>query len=243
MKNVSLFIPCLVDSVVPSVGQAAVDLLKKLDVKPTYNKKQTCCGQPAHTAGFRRQAVKMAKHFIEVFEGSETIVCPSGSCVHMVKHHYPELLAEEPDWLRRAEELGGRIFELTEFIVDVLKVEDVGSSFEGKAAYHESCQLHRGLGVNDQPRKLIAASKGTEVVPLQDAGGCCGFGGAFANKHPEISAAMLQAKTENYIASGADIMIVGEPGCLINISGYFSRNHPDKKVVHIAEFLAGRTGV
>jgi len=166
------------------------------------------------------------------------VVCPSGSCIHTVKHRYPDLLQDEPEWLDRAEKLASRVFELTQYIVDGLGVEDVGGSFEGKVAYHESCQLLRGLGVSEQPKKLIGGVKGAELEPLNRAEACCGFGGEFASNYSEISEAMVSDKVENYIASGADVLLACEPGCLLNIGGYLSRNYPEKKVMHIACFLA-----
>jgi L-lactate dehydrogenase complex protein LldE len=238
MNAVSLFIPCTVDLFLPHIGEATVSLLRRVGVNPIYHEEQTCCGQPAINAGFQKEARKAAKHFIQVFGDDEKIVSPSGSCVCMVKYHYPELLADDPEWLRRAEELAPRVFELSQYIVDVLKVEDLGASFAGKVVYHESCHILRGLGVSEQPKKLISAVKGIQMVPMNAADSCCGFGGEFANNYPDISGAMVQDKVENYLASGADLLLLCEPGCLLNIGGYLSRNHPEKKVMHLASFLA-----
>ena len=181
----------------------------------------------------------MAKHFIDVFEDDEVIVSPSGSCVCVVKYQYQELFSDEPEWFRRAEELSPRVYELSQYIVDVLGVEDVGASFEGKVTYHECCHVLRGLGVSEQPKKLIRAVDGAELVPLNLAEVCCGFGGEFSKNYPEISDAMVEEKAANYIDSGADLLVLCEPGCLLNIGGYLSRNHPEKEAVHIASFLAG----
>src|SRR5208337_1655343 len=148
MDVVSVFIPCTVDLFLPHIGEATVSLLRRAGVKPIYHTGQTCCGQPAINAGYREQAKKAAKHFIQVFGDDEEVVSPSGSCVCMVKYHYPELLSEEPEWRNRAEELSLRIYELSQYLVDTLKVEDLGASFEGKVAYHESCHILRGLGVS-----------------------------------------------------------------------------------------------
>jgi L-lactate dehydrogenase complex protein LldE len=239
MESVSLFIPCTVDLFLPHVGEATVTLLRRVGVNPIYHQEQTCCGQPAINAGYREQAKKAAKHFIQVFGDDEKVISPSGSCVGMVKVHYPELLAEEPPWRRRAEELSLRVYELSQYLVDILKVENVGASFEGKVAYHESCYILRGLGVSEQPKKLIRAVKGTELVPLDAADACCGFGGEFAIHYPDISESMLKDKAENYLKSGADILLLCEPGCLLNIGGFLSRNFPQKKVMHLVSFLAG----
>ena len=149
MKKVSLFIPCIVDLFLPEIGEATVQVLRRLGVDPLYHKAQTCCGQPAMNAGYRDQAKKAAKHLIDVFGDDDVIVSPSGSCVYMVKHHYPQLLRDEPAWLWRAEELSERIYELSQYIVDILGVEDVGASFKGTVTYHESCHILRGLGVSD----------------------------------------------------------------------------------------------
>jgi L-lactate dehydrogenase complex protein LldE len=238
MESVSLFIPCTVDLFLPHVGEATVSLLRRVGVNPIYHQEQTCCGQPAINAGYREQAKKAAKHFIQVFGGDEKVISPSGSCVGMVKVHYPELLAEEPQWRTRAEELSLRVYELSQYLVDILKVEDVGASFEGKVAYHESCHILRGLGVSEQPKKLIRAVKGSQLVPLDAADACCGFGGEFAIHYPDISESMLKDKADNYLKSGADILLLCEPGCLLNISGFLSRNFPGKKVMHLASFLA-----
>lgn len=240
MKAVSLFIPCTVDLFLPHIGEATVSLLRRVGVNLVYHEEQTCCGQPAINAGYQKEARKAAKHFIKVFGDDETVVSPSGSCVCMVKYHYPEIFADEPEWLRRAEELAPRVYELSQYLVDVLKVEDVGASFEGKVAYHESCHILRGLGVSQQPKKLISAVKGAQMVLLNAADSCCGFGGEFANNYPDISESMVKDKVENFFASGADLLLLCEPGCLLNIGGYLSRNHPDKKVMHLASFLANK---
>ena len=242
MEVISLFIPCTVDLFLPHVGEATVSLLRRTGVRPIYHKEQTCCGQPAINAGYREQAKKAAKHFIRVFGEDEKVVSPSGSCVGIVKHHYPELLAEEPEWRRRAEELSLRIYELSQYLVDIRKIENVGASFEGKVAYHESCHILRSLGVSEQPKRLIKAVKGAELVSLNAADSCCGFGGEFAIHYPDISESMVRDKVEDYLSSGADLLLVSEPGCLFNIGGFLNRNHPGKKVMHLASFLAKNQG-
>ncbi len=240
MSTVSMFIPCTVDVMLPDVGESMYALLKRLGHTPVYHKEQTCCGQPAINAGYQDEARKLAKHFIRIFEHDEVVVSPSGSCVCTVKHHYPELLRDEPAWSRRAEDLAGRIFELTQYLVDVLGVSDVGASFNGKVTYHESCHILRGLGVSDQPKKLIAGVRGCEYIPLNAADVCCGFGGEFSNNYPEISEAMVKDKVTNFINSSADVLLLCEPGCLLNIHGYVHRHHPQKRVMHMASFLAGK---
>ncbi len=238
MKEVSLFIPCTVDLFLPLIGEATVSLLRWAGVTPVYHRGQTCCGQPAMNSGYRKEAKKAAKHFIELFGDDEVIVSPSGSCVCMVKHHYPELLGDEPEWSRRAAELARRVYELSQYLVDVLNVTDIGATYQGKVAYHESCHVLRGLGVSTQPKTLISSVKGTELVSMNQDDFCCGFGGEFASHYPDISESMVQDKVQNYLDSGADLLILCEPGCLLNIGGYLSRHHPEKRAMHLANFLA-----
>lgn len=235
--NVSLFIPCTVDMMMPEIGVATHGLLTNLGVQTIYHKEQTCCGQPLFNAGYRDQARKAAKHFIDVFGEDERIVSPSGSCVCMVKDQYPALLEDEPLWYNRAKDLAGRIYELSQFVVDILKVSDVGAKYAGKVAYHESCHILRGLNISDQPKKLIAGVEGTQLVDFNNSAACCGFGGEFSIHYPEISEAMVKDKVTNFITSGADILLLCEPGCLLNISGYLHRNHPGRKAQHLACFL------
>ncbi|OPL13905.1 MAG: hypothetical protein AVO39_09730 [delta proteobacterium MLS_D] len=239
MGTVSLFIPCTVDFMMPRVGIATVRLLRKLGIEPCYHEQQTCCGQPALNAGYLDQARKAAKHFIDTFGDDDVIVSPSGSCVAMVKYHYPELLGGEPVWCRRAEDLSARVFELSQYIVDILGIDDVGASFNGTVTYHESCQILRRLGVSRQPKALIEKVQGTTFVPMEQADMCCGFGGEFSVRYNFISEEMVREKAGYYLKSGADLLIVSEPGCLLNIAGYLSRNNPEKTALHLAEFLAG----
>lgn len=239
--KVSLFIPCTVDLMMPEIGVAVYRILSHLDTRPVYHSGQTCCGQPLYNAGYRDQAKRAARHFIKVFGDDEYIVSPSGSCVSTVKQHYAELLADEPSWCDRARNISKRMYELSQFIVDVLGITDVGASFEGKVTYHESCHIFRALGISEQPRKLIASVRGAELVELGNATACCGFGGEFSTGFPEISEAMVKAKAVNFINTGADVLLLNEPGCLLNISGYLHRNHPQKRSMHLATFLAENT--
>lgn len=238
--RVSLFIPCTVDIFMPETGVAAFRLLKRLGCEAIYHKEQTCCGQAHFNAGRRRDAAKLAKRFIGIFENDENIVCPAGSCVYMVKKHYPELFDDDIKWHDRTIKLGDRVFELSEFIVSRLGVNDTQTRFNGKVAYHESCHLLRGLGVTRYAKELISGVKDIQVVPLAGADSCCGFGGEFSNNYPEISAALVHDKVSSFITSGADVLLLSEPGCLLNIRGYLHRNHPDKKAMHIADFLASQ---
>ena len=235
--KVSLFIPCIVDIMMPEIGVAVFRLLSRLGIQPVFHKEQTCCGQPLYNAGYRDQAKHAAKHFIRVFDQDEYVVSPAGSCVCMVKHHYPELLADEPAWHVRAMGLAQRVFELSQFMVDKLAVTDMGAAFDGKVTYHESCHILRGLGISNQPKKLINAVRGTQFIELNNATTCCGFGGEFSVTYPEISEALVTDKANNFLNSGADLLLLSEPGCLMNISGYLHRNHAGKRAMHLACFL------
>lgn len=236
--GVTLFIQCLVDGIYPEVAESMVDLFQRLDIHCDYPLEQTCCGQPAFNAGYRTAALKAARHFIEVFESAQCIVCPSGSCVAMVRHHYPELFAQDPAWRSRAEAVARKTFELTEYLIDVLKIPDVGATYRGKVTYHDSCHLLRTLGVRTQPRELLAQVRGIELVEMADSDRCCGFGGAFSVKYPDISTAMVAEKVANILASGADTVVGCDMGCLMNIEGFLSRNGLSVKVKHIAQILA-----
>ena len=239
-KKITLFVQCIVDSIHPEVGDALVNIFHKLGVEIDCPTDQTCCGQPAFNSGYRQPASIAAKHFIKTFEDSDVIVCPSGSCVNVVRNHYPELLGDEPNWSRRAEELAGRVFELTEYLVDEVGVEDLGARYQGKITYHDSCHLLRGLGISEQPRALIRRINGAEFVEMNDSERCCGFGGAFSVKYPEISTAMVSDKVKNIMDSGADTVVGCDMGCLMNIQGRLSRMGSEIKVMHIAQLLAIR---
>ena len=236
-KKVTLFIQCIVDSVYPRVGQSMMRVLDRLGISMNYPQDQTCCGQPAFNSGYRGEARAAAQRFIEIFEDSETIVCPSGSCVDMVRNHYVDLFENDPTWLARARQVAGKTFEFSEFLVDVLKVEDVGASFAGRVTYHDSCHLMRGIGVSRQPRALITHIKDIDFVEMHDADRCCGFGGTFAFKYPGISTAMLEEKIRNIEACGAGVVVGCDMGCLMNIQGMLNRNNINIQTMHIAELL------
>jgi L-lactate dehydrogenase complex protein LldE len=236
--NVTLFIQCLVDGIYPEVGEALVTIFRKLGIKLTCPDQQTCCGQPAFNAGYQGEARVAARRFIEIFESAEAIVCPSGSCVTMVRHHYPQLFAEEATWLQRSQQVAAKTFELTEYLVDILGVTDLGARFAGKVTYHDSCHLLRNLRIKKQPRRLLSGISGLELVEMNHSDCCCGFGGSFSFKYADISAAMAQDKVNNIIASGADTVVGCDMGCLMNIQGLLSRMGADIKVMHIAQLLA-----
>ena len=237
-KRVTLFVQCLVDGLYPEVGEAMVAIFGRLGIPVVCPPEQTCCGQPAYNAGYRRAARVAATHFIEIFEDAEAIVCPSGSCVHMVRHHYPQLFDPHSKWFDRALQVGRKTFELSQYLVDELEVEDLGARYAGRVTYHDSCHLLRGLGVGEQPRRLIRNITGAELVEMKDADRCCGFGGTFAVKYPDISTAMVDDKIINIQASGADTVTGCDISCLMNIQGRLHRIGSSVKTLHIAQLLA-----
>ena len=186
-----------------------------------------------------RQEIKRAISipFIDIFETADAIVCPSGSCVTMVRHHFPQLFSDDDPWLRRSRSVAAKTYELTEYLVEILGVDDLGAYFEGVVTYHDSCHLMRGIGVSHQPRTLISNVKGIDFVEMHDADRCCGFGGAFSFKYPDISTAMLEEKVRNIEASGAGVVVGCDMGCLMNIQGMLSRKNININTMHIAELL------
>jgi L-lactate dehydrogenase complex protein LldE len=241
MTRVQLFITCLVDSFYPQTGEAIVDIFRRLNIDVDFAREQTCCGQPSFNAGLRAEARPMAEHMIRTFEKTTgEIVMPSGSCAHMIKHNYPELFADDPVWLPRAQALGKRIFEFTEYLVDCLGVTDVGAQWNGTLTYHPSCHLSRGMNINTQPRALLANVKGTTIVELPQQEECCGFGGIFSMEHPELSAEWLKRKISNFEKTEVSTLVVAEAGCLMHIAGGLHRQKKNQKVLHIAEILNHR---
>jgi L-lactate dehydrogenase complex protein LldE len=240
VKKITLFVQCLVDGLYPEVGEAMLTLFHRLGIQVNCPMDQTCCGQPAFNAGHQKAARIAARRFIEIFEDTEWIVCPSGSCVNMVKNHYPDLFRDDIEWAQRAKQVGERTFELSQFLVDILGVVDLGAVYDGNITYHDSCHLLRGLGIAEQPRQLIRQIKGAELVEMNDSDRCCGFGGTFSVKYPHISTAMVDDKIRNIIASGADTVTGCDISCLMNIQGRLSRMDSSIKVLHIAQLLAGK---
>ena len=240
-RTVQLFVTCIVDTLYPEIGEAVVRVLERAGVRVEFPPDQTCCGQPAFNAGLWSQAKTMAKHTIRVFEAtSGPIVVPSGSCAAMLRHHYLELFRNDPSWLARAEKLAERIFEFTEYLVDRLGIVDLGAQFNGLLTYHSSCHLLRMLGIDRQPRALLAHVRGARIVELSGTQECCGFGGVFSIEHPELSAAMLDRKIADIAAAGADTVVACDAGCLTHINGGLHRQGKKQRAVHIAQILEGR---
>lgn len=235
--KVSLFLTCLADVVYPaSVGQSTVEVLERLGCEVDFPKKQTCCGQPAFNSGFHRESKEVAQHMIRTFEHAEYVVSPSGSCVSMLKE-YPHLFADDPEWADRASQLADKSYELTQFIVEVLKVEDVGAELEANVTYHTSCHMTRLLGVREAPMKLLENVKGLKFTELPNKQQCCGFGGTFSVKMVPISEQMVNEKVEHIEETNADVLIGADLGCLMNIGGRIERQGKPVKVMHIAEVL------
>ncbi|MCC6948055.1 MAG: (Fe-S)-binding protein [Bradyrhizobiaceae bacterium] len=236
--RVGLFVTCLVDLIRPKIGFAAAKLLE--DAGCTVEvPSQSCCGQPAYNSGDRATTRQMAERVIATFESYDYVVAPSGSCAGMIKLHYPELFAGDAGWQRRADALGARTFELVSFLVDVMKVERVNVIYEGTVTYHDSCSGLRELGIREQPRKLLGSVAGLTVAEMKDADVCCGFGGTFCVKYPEISNAIVEKKAENIVATGAPMLLAGDLGCLMNMAGKLQRMRKAVAVRHVAEMLAG----
>ena len=236
---VSLFFTCLADAFFPRVCFATAAVLERFGAEVRVPLSQTCCGQPAHNSGNRKEARKMARKFLQAFAGEGYIVTPSGSCASMVKNEYPVLFRDEPTMLALASLAGMRTYELSQFLVDVLGVTDPQSSFRGKVTYHDSCHLKRGLGVFEAPRKLLRAIPGVSLIEMEDSDRCCGFGGVFSMKYPHISCRMVEKKIESILATGAQFVTSGDIGCLMNIGGMISRSGYPVKPIHLAEILAG----
>ncbi|TVR96291.1 MAG: (Fe-S)-binding protein [Rhodospirillales bacterium] len=238
-NKVALFVTCLVDLVRPAVGMAAVKLLRDAGCEVVVPAAQTCCGQPAVNSGDRRDATMIARRVIEAFEPFSHVVVPSGSCAGTIKVHYPPLFEGDPAMARRARDLADRTYELTTFLADVLKVGAIEGRCEARAAYHDSCSGLRELGIRAQPRGLLQGIEGLELRELKGADTCCGFGGLFCVKYPDISEKMVDAKVDDILASGADTVLGGDLGCLMNIAGRLSRRGAAVNVRHVAEVLAG----
>ncbi|GIW41036.1 MAG: hypothetical protein KatS3mg076_1613 [Candidatus Binatia bacterium] len=234
----NLFVTCLVDQFFPRVGEAVVRVLERVGVEVGFPRDQTCCGQPAFNAGYRREARAVAERLLETFPADEAVVVPSGSCATMLRRFYGELFPDRPDLRARWEELRKRIFEFSEFLVDHLGVVDVGARFPGRVAYHDSCHLLRELGIAEPPRKLLGAVEGLELVELDPEKTCCGFGGLFSVKEAPVSDAILRGKLEQVRRSRADFVVANDMGCLVHLGGGLSRHGSAVKVLHLAEILA-----
>jgi len=238
--KVGLFVTCLVDVMRPEIGLSAVKLLESAGCTVEVPMQQTCCGQPGFNSGDTEAARAMARKFLAEFEQYGHVVVPSGSCAGMIRCHYPALFREEPDLRNRIQALADRTWELTAFLHDVLKLERLPGAFDGEITYHDSCSGLRELGVQHQPRALMALNPRIRVTEMRDPRACCGFGGTFAMKYGDISAAIVDEKIAGIADSGARCVVLGDLGCMLNIEGRLRRRGDDAtRVLHIAQVLAG----
>ena len=236
----SLFVTCVVDQFYPEIGESTVRVLRRLGVDLDFPEGQTCCGQPAFNSGFRSDAKPLARRFLDTFEDAEAVVVPSGSCTAMVRAFYPELLHDDPALSARVDAVAGKTFELTEFIVDVLGVTHLPVNSGGAqrtVTYHEGCHLRREIGVTTQPRALIEAVPGFDLVEMEQAEVCCGFGGTFAVKYADISGAMLADKVRSIEATGADAVVSCDSTCLMQIGGGLEKQSMAARPLHVAQLL------
>ncbi|MEX0851784.1 MAG: (Fe-S)-binding protein [Bauldia sp.] len=239
--TVGLFVTCLADLFRPSVGFATVKLLEDAQCRVEVPAAQTCCGQPAYNSGDREDARAIARQVIAAFEGYDYVVAPSGSCAGMLRVHYPALLADDEAWAERARAFAGKVHEIVSFLVDVRGVERVAAAFAGIVTYHDSCSSLRELGIRDQPRRLLKTVAGLKLAEMADTEACCGFGGTFCVKYPDISNAIVEKKTEAIAQSGAGTVLAGDLGCLLNIAGKLKRQGSTVRSRHVVEVLAGMT--
>lgn len=240
MQTVQLFITCMGENLLPEVVEKMVLLLERLGVRCEFPEKQTCCGQPFFNSGFQAEGREMARRWMRAFADTEGhIVAPSGSCVEFVKHRYPGMFPVGSAEHERAVLIAGRVLEFSQYLVNVLKVTDVGASFPHRVVSHYPCHLTRGLGVRSEPLELLRAVRGLELVALDESETCCGFGGIFSVVYPEVSKAMMETKVKNIVASGAEVVVVSEPGCLVNIRGGLVKAASRVRAMHLVEILAG----
>ncbi|MER1989278.1 MAG: (Fe-S)-binding protein [Solibacillus isronensis] len=237
--NVSLFATCLVDMVQSNIGKNTVELLERLGCTVSFPKGQTCCGQPAYNSGYVKASKETMKNTIRVFEDAEVIVCPSGSCAYMLKE-YVHIFKDEPLWQEKAQRIADKTYELTQFIVDVLKIEDVGAKLNGTATYHPSCHMTRLLKVQQAPLTLLQNVEGLELLEMPLKGNCCGFGGTFSIKMGPISEQMVDEKIASAQQIAVHYLIGADAGCLMNIGGRIDRKNIEIKTMHIAEILNSR---
>ncbi len=237
MRKVNLFVPCFIDQFFPDIAEATVKILKKLGFEILLPRKQTCCGQPAFNSGYWKETQALAKKFLKDFDNEFPVVAPSASCTGFVKKHYEKILTDKKD-LERFFNLKNRLFELTDFIVNELKINDLGAEFHHIVTYHDACSALREYGIKHEPRTLLAKVKGLKLVEMSEAETCCGFGGTFSVKMPHISTAIVEKKVRSALQTGAEFIVSTEASCLMNIDGYIKKQKLPVKTIHIAKILA-----
>ncbi len=235
--KVNLFVPCFIDQFYPQVAFDTIKILERVGCQVIFDQRQTCCGQPAFNSGYWKETLTAAKHFIEVFDNGYPIVAPSASCTGFIRRNYRKL-SDDSDYLAKVEDLTGRIFELTDFLVNQLEITDLGAEFKAVVTYHDACSALREYGIKQEPRILLANVKGLELREMEEAETCCGFGGTFSVKMKPISVAMVQQKVESAMETGADYIVSTEASCFLNIEGFIKRQRLKIKTIHIANILA-----
>ncbi len=239
-RRVSLFVTCIVDQLFPRVGMAMAEVLERAGCTVDFPEGQTCCGQPAFNSGYREEAREVGRHFLDVFGEAEYIVVPSGSCTSMITHHYADLFQKEPERLAQALHIAPRVYEFTQFLLEVQKVEDVGARFDAVATYHDSCHALRELKIKDGPRRLLSHVRGLTLREMDPPEECCGFGGTFSVKFPEISGGMARTKIDAIVRTGADTVISIDSSCLMQIQGAMLHEGREIRAMHLAEVLASK---
>jgi len=236
--KVQLFIPCYIDQLYSETGFNTIKVLEKAGCEVIYNPNQTCCGQPAFNSGYWDESRSLAKKFLNDFSEDLPIITPSGSCSGYVIHQYPKLFKDNASELEACKRVGTNMYELSDFLVNILKVDDLGASFNHMVTYHDSCSALREYGIKDEPRQLLSKVKGLKLIEMEESETCCGFGGTFAIKNASISTAMVDKKIENAIATGAEYIISTEASCLMNINSFCQKNKLPIKGIHLADILA-----
>ncbi len=236
--DVQLFIPCYIDQLYPETGFNVIKILEKAGCKVHYNPEQTCCGQPAFNSGYWKETTAFAEKFLTDFNDSMPIVSPSGSCSSFVIHHYPKVLTDNTQFLAKHELIKNKIFELSDFLVNILKVENLGAQFKHKVTFHDSCSALREYGLKDEARTLLRQVDGLELIEMDECDTCCGFGGTFAVKNNEISSSMTEQKVLNALKTGAEYIVSTEASCLMNINGFINKQKLPIKGIHLADILA-----
>ena len=236
--NIQLFIPCFIDQLYPQTAFNTIKILEKAGCKVSYNPKQTCCGQPAFNSGYWKETSSMAKKFLVDFNAEMPVVAPSGSCTGFIKRHYHKILHDQPTLLQQFGKMKDSIYELSDFLVNILHVENLGARFPYQVTYHDSCAALREYGIKEEPRRLLAHVKGLELIEMSESETCCGFGGTFSVKHNAVSTAMADKKVQNAIESGAEFIVSTEASCLMNINAYCIKQKISLKGIHLADVLA-----
>ena len=237
--DIQLFIPCFIDQLYPQTAFNTIKILEKAGCKVHYNPRQTCCGQPAFNSGYWKEALRLAKKFLLDFNAEMPVVSPSGSCTGYVKSHYSKILSDRPDLLQQFEKMKNSIYELSDFLVNVLHVENLGATFPYQVTYHDSCAALREYGIKEEPRRLLSHVKGLELIEMPESETCCGFGGTFAVKNNAVSAAMSEKKVLKALETGAEYIVSTEASCLMNINAYCSKQNIPVRGIHLADVLSG----